>query len=94
MVEVLSAPGASRTHDQRFRKPLLYPLSYEGLFAASRCLYFVFLPSFFVITRIPRLESIVESIRRAELDLVNRSGERVEIPRRVVLPPHLLARGA
>ena len=24
------APGASRTHDTRFRKPLLYPLSYRG----------------------------------------------------------------
>jgi hypothetical protein len=25
-----SAPGMIRTCDQRFRKPLLYPLSYEG----------------------------------------------------------------
>ena len=25
-----STPGASRTHDTRFRKPLLYPLSYRG----------------------------------------------------------------
>ena len=24
-------PGESRTHDTRFRKPLLYPLSYRGL---------------------------------------------------------------
>ncbi len=24
-------PGATRTHDTRFRKPLLYPLSYRGL---------------------------------------------------------------
>ncbi len=24
-----SALGASRTHDLRFRKPMLYPLSYE-----------------------------------------------------------------
>ena len=23
-------PGATRTHDTRFRKPLLYPLSYRG----------------------------------------------------------------
>ena len=26
-----SAPGRNRTCDTRFRKPLLYPLSYEGL---------------------------------------------------------------
>ena len=25
------APGAIRTHDKRFRKPLLYPLSYRGM---------------------------------------------------------------
>ena len=25
------APGATRTHDTRFRKPLLYPLSYGGI---------------------------------------------------------------
>jgi hypothetical protein len=25
-----NAPGRNRTCDQRFRKPLLYPLSYEG----------------------------------------------------------------
>jgi hypothetical protein len=25
-----NTPGASRTHDTRFRKPLLYPLSYRG----------------------------------------------------------------
>ena len=24
-------PGATRTHDTRFRKPLLYPLSYRGI---------------------------------------------------------------
>ena len=24
-------PGATRTHDTRFRKPLLYPLSYRGM---------------------------------------------------------------
>ena len=28
------APGRNRTCDKRFRKPLLYPLSYEGLKAA------------------------------------------------------------
>ena len=28
---VASAPGMSRTCDQRFRKPLLYPLSYGGV---------------------------------------------------------------
>ena len=27
---ILSAPGMIRTCDQWFRKPLLYPLSYEG----------------------------------------------------------------
>jgi hypothetical protein len=27
----LSAPGRTRTYDARFRKPTLYPLSYEGL---------------------------------------------------------------
>jgi hypothetical protein len=26
----VSAPGRNRTCDTRFRKPLLYPLSYEG----------------------------------------------------------------
>ena len=26
----LSAPGRNRTYDTRFRKPLLYPLSYGG----------------------------------------------------------------
>jgi hypothetical protein len=26
----LGAPGRNRTCDSRFRKPLLYPLSYEG----------------------------------------------------------------
>lgn len=26
----ITAPGAIRTHDLRFRKPLLYPLSYGG----------------------------------------------------------------
>jgi hypothetical protein len=26
----MSAPGRNRTSDTRFRKPLLYPLSYEG----------------------------------------------------------------
>ena len=26
-----STPGATRTHDTRFRKPLLYPLSYRGM---------------------------------------------------------------
>lgn len=25
------APGGSRTHDLRFRKPSLYPLSYKGV---------------------------------------------------------------
>ena len=25
------APGRIRTYDTRFRKPMLYPLSYEGL---------------------------------------------------------------
>jgi hypothetical protein len=25
------APGRTRTYDARFRKPTLYPLSYEGL---------------------------------------------------------------
>ncbi len=25
------APGGTRTRDKRFRKPLLYPLSYRGL---------------------------------------------------------------
>ena len=25
-----STPGGTRTHDTRFRKPLLYPLSYRG----------------------------------------------------------------
>ena len=29
-VKIVSAPGRNRTCDQRFRKPLLYPLSYEG----------------------------------------------------------------
>jgi hypothetical protein len=29
--KLLSAPGRNRTCDSRFRKPLLYPLSYEGL---------------------------------------------------------------
>jgi hypothetical protein len=28
--KLLSAPGRNRTCDTRFRKPLLYPLSYEG----------------------------------------------------------------
>jgi hypothetical protein len=27
----VSAPGRIRTCDTRFRKPMLYPLSYEGL---------------------------------------------------------------
>jgi hypothetical protein len=27
----LGAPGRIRTCDTRFRKPLLYPLSYEGV---------------------------------------------------------------
>jgi hypothetical protein len=27
---LLGAPGRNRTCDSRFRKPLLYPLSYEG----------------------------------------------------------------
>jgi hypothetical protein len=26
-----SAPGRTRTSDTRFRKPVLYPLSYEGM---------------------------------------------------------------
>ena len=26
----MSAPGRNRTCDTRFRKPVLYPLSYEG----------------------------------------------------------------
>ena len=26
----MSAPGGTRTHDTRFRKPVLYPLSYRG----------------------------------------------------------------
>lgn len=29
----MSAPGRTRTCDTRFRKPLLYPLSYEGAIA-------------------------------------------------------------
>ena len=28
--DISNTPGASRTHDTRFRKPLLYPLSYRG----------------------------------------------------------------
>jgi hypothetical protein len=28
--KLLGAPGRNRTCDTRFRKPLLYPLSYEG----------------------------------------------------------------
>lgn len=31
-----SAPGRNRTCDQRFRKPLLYPLSYEGVVVDSQ----------------------------------------------------------
>ncbi len=30
-----SALGASRTHDLRFRKPMLYPLSYERVLAIA-----------------------------------------------------------
>jgi hypothetical protein len=29
-------PGAIRTHDKRFRKPLLYPLSYRGISGGDR----------------------------------------------------------
>ena len=35
------APGRNRTCDTRFRKPVLYPLSYEGI--VPICRYFVFL---------------------------------------------------
>ena len=35
------APGLDRTADTRFRKPVLYPLSYEGIMPI--CRYFVFL---------------------------------------------------
>ena len=35
------APGLDRTADTRFRKPVLYPLSYEGI--VPICRYFVFL---------------------------------------------------
>jgi hypothetical protein len=35
------APGLDRTADTRFRKPVLYPLSYEGIVPIYR--YFVFL---------------------------------------------------
>jgi hypothetical protein len=31
----LGAPGRNRTCDTRFRKPMLYPLSYEGLRGTS-----------------------------------------------------------
>ncbi len=30
LVSKTGTPGATRTHDTRFRKPLLYPLSYRG----------------------------------------------------------------
>ena len=32
---LVGAPGRTRTCDTRFRKPLLYPLSYEGRFAST-----------------------------------------------------------
>src|SRR5262245_1946225 len=32
-----STPGGIRTHDPRFRKPVLYPLSYRGILALSLC---------------------------------------------------------
>lgn len=38
----LSAPGMIRTCDQRFRKPLLYPLSYEGKIGFVPCLQALF----------------------------------------------------
>ena len=31
MQEFCGAPGLDRTADTRFRKPVLYPLSYEGI---------------------------------------------------------------
>ncbi len=33
----VSAPGRIRTCDTRFRKPVLYPLSYEGNDQNSKC---------------------------------------------------------
>jgi hypothetical protein len=41
MQEKRGAPGLDRTADTRFRKPVLYPLSYEGI--VPICRYFVFL---------------------------------------------------
>jgi hypothetical protein len=34
------APGWNRTSDTRFRKPVLYPLSYEGIVPICRCFVF------------------------------------------------------
>ena len=37
-VEIIGAPGTTRTCDLRFRKPLLYPLSYGGNDTTTRSL--------------------------------------------------------
>ena len=36
MQEERGAPGWNRTSDTRFRKPVLYPLSYEGIVPVCR----------------------------------------------------------
>ena len=45
-----SAPGGTRTHDLRFRRPLLYPVELRAQRAAARCSeaapYFAFLWAF------------------------------------------------
>ena len=47
---VVGAPGWNRTSDTRFRKPVLYPLSYEGIVPICRG----FIPAS-VPARIPEL---------------------------------------